>query len=134
MFRKYCSLVLSWLLILALGFSSALAQTKTTSPEKQAEFKKRVVEWGTNKQVNVKLNSGAKISGRVAEIQNDYFEVQTVTRDGQVTSQQINFSDINKLSVKGNAGRTAGYTALGILAGVGATFVVLFAIYAANEY
>lgn len=124
---------MSWVLIVALGVSNALAQTRTTSPEKQAEFKKRVVEWGTNKQVSVKLNSGEKISGRIAEIQNDFFAVQSVTKDGKVTSHQINFSDLNKVSAKSSAGRTAGFTALGVLAAVGAVFVMLFAIYAVSE-
>ena len=124
---------IAWCLIFAFGLSNVLAQTKTTAPEKQAAFKQRVVEWGTNKQVNVKLNSGEKISGRIAEIQNDFFALQSVTKDGKVTSQPINFSDINKLSAKGNAGRTAGMTALGVMAAVGAVFVMLFAIYAASD-
>lgn len=124
---------ITWLIIGALGLGNVLAQTKTASPEKQAEFKKHVVEWGTNKQVNVKLHSGEKLSGRITEIQNDFFALQSVTKDGKVTSQPINFSHINKLSAKGNAGRTAGHTALGVLAGVGAIFVMLFVIYAATE-
>lgn len=122
-----------WLIIFALGLSNVLAQTKTTAPEKQAEFKQRVVAWGTNQPVNVKLNSGEKISGRIAAIQNDFFALQSVTKDGKITSQQVNFSDINKLSAKGNAGRTAGMTALGVMAAVGAVFVMLFAIYAATD-
>lgn len=123
---------ITWCAILALAISSVSAQTKTASPEKQAEFKKRVVEWGPNKQVNVKLHSGEKITGRVAEIHNDFFAIQAVAKDGKITSHQINFSDINKLSPKGSVGRTAGFTALGIAAGVGAVFVVMFAIYAAS--
>lgn len=130
---KYLSVVTSWVLIAVLSFGNALAQTKITAPNKQAEFKKHIVEWGTNKQVNVKLNSGEKISGRIAEIQNDFFTVQAVTKDGQVSSHQINFSDLNKLSAKGQAGRAVGYTALGIMAAVGAVFVMFFVIYAVNE-
>lgn len=130
---KRITVIFSWLLIFALGLGNTLAQTKPTSPEKQAEFKKRVVEWGTNKQVNGKLNSGAKFSGRLAEIQNDFFVVQAVASDGKVTSQSIPFSEVNKLSAKGHAGRTAGFTALGVMAAVGAVFVMLFAIYAASE-
>lgn len=124
---------ITWLIIFTLGLGNVLAQTKTTTPEKQAKFKKQVVEWGTNKQVTGKLNSGEKFGGRIAEIQNDLFVVQSVTNDGKVTSQSINFSDLNKLSIKGNAGRVAGHTALGVLAGVGAIFVMLFVIYAASE-
>ncbi len=122
-----------WCLIFALGLSNAFAQTNPTALEKQAEFKQRVVAWGTNKQVNVKLHSGEKLSGRIAEIQNDFFAIQFVAKNGQITSQPIKFSDINKLSAKGNAGKTAGFTALGIMAAVGAVFVMLFTIYAATE-
>ena len=125
--------IITFIVIGALSLGNVLAQTKATSPEKQAKFKKQVVEWGTNKQVSVKLNSGAKIEGRIAEIQNDFFAVQSVSKEGQVSSQSVNFSDINKLSPKGEAGKIAGQTALGILAGVGAVFVTLFIIYAANE-
>ena len=127
------TIIISWLLILALGCGNALAQTNITAPEKQAAFKQRVVDWGTNKQVNVKLNSGEKISGRIAEIQNDFFALQAVTKDGKVTAREINYREINKLSAKSNAGKVAGHTALGVLAGVGAVFVVLFAIYAATD-
>ena len=130
---KTISVIFSWLLICALGLGNTLAQTKTTSPEKQAAFKKQVVEWGTNKQVNGKLNSGEKFSGRIAEIQNDLFVLQAVAKDGKIATQSINFSELNKLSLKGKAGRTAGLTALGIMAAVGAVFVMLFAIYAATD-
>lgn len=133
MFRHALSFTLAVLLTCTLATQFVFAQTKTASPEKQAEFKKRVVEWGTNKHVNVKLHSGEKLSGRIAEIQNDFFALQSVTKDGKVTSQPVNFSDINTLSAKGNAGKIAGRTALGVLAGVGAVFVVLFVIYAATE-
>jgi hypothetical protein len=133
MFRHALSLTLSLLLMCTFATHLSFAQTRTTSSEKQAEFKKRVVEWGTNKQINVKLNSGEKISGRIAEIQDDFFAIQSVTKDGKVTSQQINFTDINKLSAKRQAGSILGHTALGVLAGVGAVFVTLFIIYAANE-
>lgn len=128
-----CKAFITWLAICALAFGNVLAQTKTTSPQKQAELKKRVVEWGTNKQVNVKLNSGEKFSGRLADIQNEFFVVQSITPDGKVTSHQINFSDVNKVSQKGQAGRVAGFTALGVLAAVGVAFVIIFAVIAANE-
>lgn len=130
---KCLTVFFSWLLIFALGLGNALAQTKPTSAEKQATFKKQVVEWGTNKQVSGKLNSGEKFAGRIAEIQNELFVVQAVSKDGKVTSTPIHFSDLNKLSPKNSAGRTAGFTALGVLAAVGAVFVVLFAVYAASE-
>jgi hypothetical protein len=133
MFRHALSLTLSLLLTCTFAMPLTFAQTKTTTSEKQAKFKKQVVDWGINKHVNGKLNSNEKFTGRIAEIQNDFFIVQSVTKDGKVTSQPINFSDLDKLSLKGNAGKVAGRTALGALAGVGAIFVMLFVIYAVNE-
>jgi uncharacterized protein (DUF58 family) len=133
MFRHALSFTLSLLLMCTFATQLAFAQARTTSSEKQAEFKKRVVEWGTNRQVNVKLNSGEKISGRIAEIQDAFFALQSVTKDGRVTSQPVNFSDIHKLSVKRQPGSILGHTALGVLAGVGAVFVTLFVIYAASD-
>lgn len=126
--RKNFPLLLSGLMIFAIAVKPTLAQS---SPDEK--LRNRVVEWGTNKQVNVKLHSGEKINGRIAAIQNEYFEIQSAAKDGKITTQQINYSNINKLSAKGNAGRTAGMTALGAMAAVGAIFVMLFAIYAASE-
>lgn len=133
MFRHALSFTLAILLTCSLATQFVFAQTKTTTPEKQAEFKKRLVEWGTNKHVNVKLHSGEKISGRIAEVQNEFFAVQFATKDGKITSQQINFNDILKLSPKRQAGSILGHTALGVMATVGAVFVTLLIIYAANE-
>ena len=132
MCNKVFSLLLSVSLI-AFVINPAWAQTKTTSPEKQAEFKKRVVEWGTNKSVAVKLKSGEKLDGRIAEIKDDLFAVQFVDKD-KVTSHEIRYSDVNKISGKAGskAGRIAGYTALGVLAGVGVAFLVVLGIWANN--
>ncbi|MBS1807753.1 MAG: hypothetical protein JST84_06140 [Acidobacteria bacterium] len=128
-----CKTIIVWLVIFALGLGNALAQTKATSPEKQAEFKKHVVEWGTNKQVNVKLNSGEKLSGRIADIQNEFFVLQSVSKEGKVISREIHYNGLNKLSGKTNAGKVAGYTTLGVLAGVGVVFLVIFGVFLANE-
>ncbi len=99
---------------------------------KEAEFKRKVVEWGTNKQVSIKLHSGEKVEGRIATINDEAFTVQGLN-NSSIISKDIRFSAIKKLSAKGNAGKIAGYTALGVLAGVGAVVAVLFAVYASNE-
>ena len=126
--NRFLSFALSALLLLTAFVNPTIAQAS-----KAESLRRKVIEWGTNKQVNVKLNSGEKVSGRIAEIQNDFFAVQAVTKDGKVSSQQINFGDIHKLSAKGKAGRIAGHTTLGVLAGVGAIFVMLFVIYATTD-
>ncbi len=123
-----------WALMFALGLSSGCAQTKTTAPAKQVEFKKRIVDWGTNKSVNVKLNSGEKLDGRIADIQDQFFTLRTITGDGKVTTHEIAYSDVNKLSGKdgGKVGKVIGYSALGVLAGVGVFMVVVLAVWANN--
>ena len=109
------------------------AQTNHKQLEKEAKLKQKIVAWGTNKNVAVKLKSGEKLEGRIAEIKDDLFAVQFVDKD-KVTSRAINYSDVNKISGKdgGKAGKIAGYTALGVLAGVGVAFLIVLGIWANN--
>ncbi len=82
----------------------------------------------------IKLKSSEKLAGRIAEIKEDVFAVQFVDKD-KVTSREIRYSDIDKISSKdgGKAGKVAGYTVLGVLAGVGVVFIVVFGMILANE-
>ena len=109
------------------------AQTNHKQLEKEAKLKQKIVAWGTNKNVAVNLKSGEKLEGRIAEIKDDLFAVQFVDKD-KVTSRAINYSDVNKISGKdgGKAGKIAGYTALGVLAGVGVAFLIVLGIWANN--
>ena len=109
------------------------AQTNHKQLEKEAKLKQKIVAWGTNKNVAVNLKSGEKLEGRIAEIKDDLFVVQFVDKD-KVTSRAINYSDVDKISGKdgGKAGKIAGYTALGVLAGVGVAFLVVLGIWANN--
>jgi hypothetical protein len=127
MFRHAVSFTLTLLLTCTVATNFAFAKQP-----KEVKLKQKIVEWGTNKNVSVKLKSGSKIDGRIAEIKDTNFAVQLV-ENGQVVTREISYSDVDKLSVKGNAGRVAGRTALGVLAGVGAIFVMLFVIYAVSE-
>ena len=102
-------------------------QSLTTSTRHE-ELKKRVVDWGTNKNVSVKLNSGEKVEGRIAEITDGYFSVQLVSQ-GQVTSREVRYDEVKSLKAKdGKVGKTIGYTALAILAGIGVTVLVVAAL------
>lgn len=134
MCRHALSIALSLLLVCSFAPATFAGQTKELEKQKakEAEFKRKVVEWGTNKQVSVKLHSGEKIEGRIAAINDDAFTVQGLN-NSTITSKDIRFSEIKKLSQKGNASKAVGYTALGVLAGVGAVVAILFAVYAANE-
>ncbi len=121
------------LLLCALFMTPSFAQTNNKQLEKEAKFKQRIVEWGTNKNVAVKLKSGAKVDGRIAEIKDDLFAVQFVDKD-KVTAREISYSEVDKISGKdgGKAGKVVGYTALGVLAGVGVIFLVMLGIWTRN--
>ena len=122
--KTYFSILLAVLLLPGFTAQTIFAQTKTSSSEKQAADKKRVVDWGINKVVAVKFQSGEKVEGRIAAIRDDAITIQSVT-NGQIASREISFSEIKKISPKVNAGKVAGKTALGIMAGFGTLVVVL---------
>ncbi|MFN7927406.1 MAG: hypothetical protein U0Y68_05580 [Blastocatellia bacterium] len=133
MCSKFFSLALSWLLVLALAVAPVLASTRATSVTKQqtqeAKHKKRIVEWGTNKNVSVKLKSGSKVDGRIAEIKDENFIVQLV-ENGQVVNREVRYGDVEKLSAKGepNGGKIAAWIALGAAAGVGVLVLIGLAL------
>lgn len=121
------------LLLCLLFVVPSWAQTTNKQVTKETKLKQKVVEWGTNKNVLVKLKSGEKLDGRIADIKDEIFAVQFVNKD-QVTSRELRYSDVDKISEKdgGKAGKVAGYTALGVLAGVGVLFLISLAVWARN--
>lgn len=122
MFRHAMSLTLTLLLTCTVATNFAFAKQP-----KEVKLKQKIVEWGTNKNVSVKLKSGSKIDGRIAEIKDTNFVVQLV-ENGQVVTREISYSDVDKISARGetSGGNIAGWIVLGAAAGVGAIF--LFAL------
>lgn len=127
MLRHFTSCALCLLLLAA----PALAQTATADAAKEEALKKRVVEWGTNKNVNVKLKSGEKVKGRIAEISDEHFAVQFVEK-GKVTSREVRYSEIKGISEKGNAGDIAAGIVIGSLAAIGVVATVVLVAIASN--
>ncbi len=121
----------SFALCLLLLTAPALAQTATADAAKEEALKKRVVEWGTSKNVTVKLKSGEKIKGRIAEISDEHFAVQFVAQ-GKVTSREVRYSDIKGISEKGNAGNIAAGVVIGSLAAIGVVTTVMLVVIASN--
>jgi hypothetical protein len=121
------------LLLCALLVMPSLAQTTNNQLGKEAKFKQRIVEWGMNKNVAVKLKSGEKLDGRISEIKDELFAVQFMDKD-KITSRELRYSEIDKISGKdgGKAGKVVGYTALGVLAGVGVIFLIALGVWARN--
>ena len=129
MFSKYYSFAFSWLLLGALVATPVFARTTLAAQAKQqaqeAKHKKHVVEWGTNKRVTIKLKSGDKLDGRIAEIKDNSFTIQLIDKS-QVASREINYSDIEKLSGKGDheGAKIAGYIVIGALAALGTIVLI----------
>ena len=130
LFRNFITI----LLICGLNSGWVLAQeVKKAKPKNIAKNKSKVVSWGTNKQVNIQLFSGEKIGGRIAEIKDDLLVVQ-LAENGQIIKRDVPYENIKKITDVVGAGKVAGYTALGVLAGIGGTLAaIMIAIYA-NEH
>ncbi len=125
---------ISLLVLFGLSTGSVLAQqNKQAKPKKIAEYKTKVVSWGVNKQITLRLFSGEKIDGRIAEIKDDLLIIQLAS-NGKITSRDVPYEDIKKISDVVGAGKIAGYTALGVLAGIGGTIAAIFIAIYANEH
>lgn len=130
LFRNFITI----LLICGLNSGWVLAQeVKKAKPKNIAKNKTKVVSWGTNKQVNIQLFSGEKIGGRIAEIKDDLLIVQ-LAENGQIVKRDVPYENIKKITDVVGAGKVAGYTALGILAGIGGTLAVIMIAIFANEH
>jgi hypothetical protein len=132
--NKLLMKIVATFLISVLSVGSVLAQeVKKAKPKKIAQNKAKVVSWGTNKQVNIQLFSGEKIGGRIADIKDDKLIVQ-LAENGQIVSREVPYENIKKISDVVGAGKIVGYTALGVMAGIGGTIAaIMIAIYA-NEH
>lgn len=110
MCRKILLTILCGLMIFAPAAQTALAQTKA-----EEKIRHRVVELGTNKSVSVKLKSGEKITGRIAEIRDDAIAVQSV-ENGKILTREIQWATIDKISERNSAEKMrkiGGFIALG---------------------
>lgn len=133
MLRKMLVPLLS-LALLFLPTLTALAQTTAaqSQEEKQqakeaqrvAKIKQRVVGLGTNKVAVVELQSGAKLSGRISEIRDDGFILQAAEQ-GQISSRDLKYDDLVRVSEKGAGKRLAGRAVLYTAAAFGATVLIV---------
>lgn len=123
---------LAVLLIWPSGTWPVFAQTASptpSTPQAQAQkIKQRVTDIGLIKEVNVKLQSGEKVKGRISEINDDAFTVR-VEDKGQATTRDIRYDEVKGLSAKGDghAGKTFAFAALGAAAGLIATVLIIYA-------
>jgi hypothetical protein len=131
--REVISILLSSLLWAQCGIS-AKAAAPEASPRPQARdseqetLKERVLEIPAGTMVEVRLTNREKLRGRLGEISDDGFNLQTAKRD-KIETRKIAFDELKSVKkVEGNKGaQTAGYIVLGGLAGVGVLFLILLA-------
>ncbi len=120
--NRYLSWALSILLLLTAIDNLAFAQ-----PSKAESLRRKVIEWGTNKPVGVKLNSGEKLKGRVAEIKFDTLAIQSVEQ-GKIVTHELRWEDLNKVVLNSKdekARKIGGFIALGVLATLAIVVVVV---------
>ncbi len=112
--NRYLSVALSALLLLTVVGNPAFAQAS-----KAESLRRKVIEWGTNKPVAVKLNSGEKLQGRIAEIKDDALTIQFL-KTGKIDTRDFRWNEIEKVSLKNSTEdkmrKTGGFIALGVLA------------------
>ncbi len=115
MLKKILCTLLSILLLNAVS----LAQPGS----KEEKLKSKIVQWGLQKTVTVKLNSGEQVKGRITEIKDEFLALQI---EGQSTTRQVLFSEVDRLTGHTDWGsqKTRNYIAfVGAIAL--ATFVVI---------
>jgi hypothetical protein len=95
MLKRITSIVVASLLC---NCFTTYAQTKLTA---EIKFKRKIVELGTNQNVKAKLTSNETLQGRIADIRNDSFTLQFVDQTGQVTSREIAYTELSKVSKVG---------------------------------
>jgi len=104
-----------------------------TGTEKAPTLKERVLAMPPHAMVQVKLRSKEKIKGRLGEVTNEGFVIQTATGD-KIDNHKVSFSGVKSIKVTegGKGGRVAGYVAAGVIVAV-AAFVVLVVLVGPGE-
>ena len=110
--------------VIMIGVMPALASPKQSKEEK---LKSQVVSLGVNKAVGVTLSSGEFLDGRISEIKDTTFTVQTV-KDGKTANRELRFNEVNKLTAKDlqKSGKFPGKLSTGLIIG-GVIFAVVVA-------
>jgi hypothetical protein len=124
MFRHAISYPLAVLLTCTFATPFAFAQT----PE-EVKLKQKIVAWGTNKNVAVKLKSGSKVNGRIADIKDENFVVQLV-ENNQVVTRDIRYNEVKSITSKdaNGGGKIAGWIVIGALAALGTIVLIGLAL------
>ena len=128
MLKKVCSVILSALLLQAAAIP-AFAATNAEKEAKRAEkVRTQLAKLGTGKDARIKLTlrDKTKLEGFVSEAGAETFAV--TDRTGKTTT--VEYSQVSK--AKGHNLATGDKIAIGVMIGVAATLLILYAMYVSN--
>ena len=109
--NRYLSFALSALLLFTAFVNPTFAQSS-----KAESLRRKVIEGGTNKPLAVKLHSGEKVKGRVAEIKFDTLALQMVEQ-GKIVTRELRWDDLNQVTLDSKdkkARKIGGFIVLGV--------------------
>jgi hypothetical protein len=136
--RDMLCTVLASILFLHSGLEAKAKVHGATSPA-QAEstkptLKERILEIPPGTMIQVRLLSKEKLRGRLGEVTDEGFAIQTA-KGNKIETRKIAFEDVKSLSkVEGRkAAKTAGWVVLGALAGIGAVILILVLVLVARS-
>ena len=108
--------------------AAGAARSGQEGTERKLTPKERILEVQPGTMIEVKLLNKQKLRGRLGEITDEGFSLQTA-QGNKIETQKIAFNDLKSFKTVegGKAAKTAGWIVLGALAGVGVLFLVLIA-------
>ena len=118
--------LLAIVLLLWSGLASGAPAQKPQVSRDQA-LKGQLIEIPAGSVVEVRLHDKQKLRGKLGAVSDAGFEMQTV-RDGKISSLNLNFGEVRSIKLQGKGMSTGAKITLGILAGIGAFFLIVLAI------
>ena len=97
-------------------------------PTREQALKATLIEIPSGSVISVKLLSKQKLRGKLGPVTDSGFEVQTLT-DGKIETQTLRYDSVKSVSTPHNGMNTAVKITIGVLAGVGVTFLILILAY-----
>ncbi len=105
------------------------AATAQSTVQAKPSIKEQILLTPAGSSIEVKLLDKRKLRGRMGPVTDTGFSLQYVEKD-KVQETSINFTEVKSFRQREQGMGTGSKVALGILAGVGATFLVLWAVFA----
>lgn len=135
--RETLSIVLASILFIHSGLEAKARVPGATSPaqaESKPTIEERILEIPPGTMIKVRLLTKEKLRGRLGEITDEGFAVQTA-KGNKIETRKIAFQNVKSISkVEAHkAGKTAGWVVLGVLAGIGAVILILVAVAASGD-